>query len=130
MFRKLIPNSQAGLSVAATPRRRKVQATPSSPVAAAIIPLPGKNATVASPSLCGDEASPLLSAGRFRVRVNSWRPRGKSRPSRQRNGFSCHSNVAIGLHLCLRPLKTTTCQSFLPVRIMFIKKEKIVDTFL
>jgi hypothetical protein len=36
------PTSEVGLSVAATPRRRKVQATPSSPVAAAIIPLPGK----------------------------------------------------------------------------------------
>ena len=36
------PNSEAGLSVAATPRRRKVQATPSSPVVAAIMPLPEK----------------------------------------------------------------------------------------
>jgi hypothetical protein len=36
------PNSEAGLSVAATPRRRKVPATPSSPVAAAIMPLPEK----------------------------------------------------------------------------------------
>jgi hypothetical protein len=36
------PNSEAGLSVAATPRRSKVQATPSSPVAAAIMPLPEK----------------------------------------------------------------------------------------
>jgi hypothetical protein len=63
------PNSEAGLSVAATPRRRKVQATPSSPVAAAIMLLPEKNATGASLSPCGDEASPLLSAGRFGVRV-------------------------------------------------------------
>jgi hypothetical protein len=39
---QLNPTSEVGLSVAATPRRRKVQATPSSPVAAAIIPLPGK----------------------------------------------------------------------------------------
>jgi hypothetical protein len=38
----LNPNSEAGLSVAATPRRSKVQATPSSPVAAAIMPLPEK----------------------------------------------------------------------------------------
>ena len=42
MQNNLNPNSEAGLSVAATPRRRKVQAMPSSPVAAAIIPLPGK----------------------------------------------------------------------------------------
>jgi hypothetical protein len=39
---RLNPTSEAGLSVAATPRRRKVQATPSSPVAAAIMPLPEK----------------------------------------------------------------------------------------
>jgi hypothetical protein len=38
----LNPNSEAGLSVAATPRRRKVQATPSSPVAAAIYAAAGK----------------------------------------------------------------------------------------
>jgi hypothetical protein len=38
----LNPNSEAGLSVAATPRRRKVPATPSSPVAAVIMPLPEK----------------------------------------------------------------------------------------
>jgi hypothetical protein len=36
------PTSEAGLSVAATPRRRKVPATPSSPVAAAIMLLPEK----------------------------------------------------------------------------------------
>jgi hypothetical protein len=39
---RISPNSEAGLSVAATPRRRKVPATPSSPVAAAIMPLPEK----------------------------------------------------------------------------------------
>jgi hypothetical protein len=39
---RFIPNSEAGLSVAATPRRRKVQATPSSPVAAAIYAAAGK----------------------------------------------------------------------------------------
>lgn len=32
------PNSETGLQVAATPRRRKVQATPSSPVDAASFP--------------------------------------------------------------------------------------------
>jgi hypothetical protein len=36
----LTPNSEAGLIAAATPRRNKVQATFSSPVVAAIMPLP------------------------------------------------------------------------------------------
>ena len=38
----LEPEFRSGTGVAATPRRRKVQATPSSPVTAAIIPLPKK----------------------------------------------------------------------------------------
>jgi hypothetical protein len=36
-------------------------------------PAAGKNATGASLSPCGDEASPLLSAGRFGVRVQNTR---------------------------------------------------------
>ena len=38
----LKPNSEAGLQVAATPRRRKVLATPSSPVGAASFPVSEK----------------------------------------------------------------------------------------
>jgi hypothetical protein len=45
----LNPNSEVGLWVAATPRRRKVRATP-----------------------FGDEASPLLASGSFGVRAQIW----------------------------------------------------------
>jgi len=57
------PNSEFGPRVAATPRRSKVLATPSSPRGQGDLSNDQKNATGASRSPSGDEASPPLAIG-------------------------------------------------------------------